>query len=325
MNFRNKVLLSLLIVVLSLSGYWVATRSFSRLAPAMVVSVSSDGQYALSSHQDNKIILWNLKSKKKKIISSNGNLYSAYFIKSTNTFMWQDLEDVVHLQKINGTEIKSFNHFPTYGHVITSDLKHYISTDAGHNLFYSYGDSLKKIRQGDKHKRNTPKFGKLYNLSLSDNGKHLVTAGSGSPYDADLLLVEQSKVLYEDLRGVALWDVTTLKPIAKLTGNSAKTYATISPDGKYVVSGCENRKGFVWQTKKHDIAPMRLSTLAYGVWLGIDQWDDSGVIPIPKDFDQAHHGPYMSMKFIDGSKTYLGFLTSEPYALLYDIDNPFHK
>src|SRR5262245_14541862 len=72
---------------------------------AMVVSVSSDGNYAVSSHLNGELVLWDIKNKTRKIITNNANIYSAYFIKNSNQFMWQDdTTDKVFVEDINGKQ-----------------------------------------------------------------------------------------------------------------------------------------------------------------------------------------------------------------------------
>ena len=77
----------------------------------MVVSVSSDGRYAISSHQDNRLILWDIKNHSKKVFAENANIYSAYFVKGKHVFLWQDLDDVVYVQHLDGKIIKKLQKF----------------------------------------------------------------------------------------------------------------------------------------------------------------------------------------------------------------------
>ena len=56
-----------------------------------LVSVSSDGHYAVTSNLDNEIILWDLQKHTHKIIAHHANSYSAYYIKNSPYFMWQSL------------------------------------------------------------------------------------------------------------------------------------------------------------------------------------------------------------------------------------------
>jgi hypothetical protein len=46
-----------------------------------LVSISSDGHYAVSSNLANQVILWDLQKHTHKIIANHTNSYSAYYIK----------------------------------------------------------------------------------------------------------------------------------------------------------------------------------------------------------------------------------------------------
>ena len=54
---------------------------------------------------------------------------------------------------------------------------------------------------------------------------------------------------YSLYSNVTLWNKNTLKPLANLCGNVAKTYARISPNGKWAVAGDENGHRYIWSTK----------------------------------------------------------------------------
>lgn len=47
--------------------------------------------------------------------------------------------------------------------------------------------------------------------------------------------------------GVTLWDIHTLKPIARLYGNYGYTTGLISPNGDWVVTGGENFGNYMWE------------------------------------------------------------------------------
>lgn len=55
-----------------------------RTSIAMMVSISSDGQYAVSSHLNGEIMLWDITRHTKKLIDTHANIYSAYFIKQSH-------------------------------------------------------------------------------------------------------------------------------------------------------------------------------------------------------------------------------------------------
>jgi len=62
-------------------------------------------------------------------LSGKANLYSAYFVPGQNAFLWQDTDNTVTAQTVDGDVLKQFQHFPTYGHVISKDLETYLSAD----------------------------------------------------------------------------------------------------------------------------------------------------------------------------------------------------
>lgn len=170
----------------------------------MVISLSSDGNYAISTNTNQQAILWDIKDKTYRVIANNANIYSAYFIKNTNDFIYQDnkTNDVI-VENTNGQIIKQFNPgFPTYGEVMTSNLTTWIGSDEQYQLF--------KITNNQKHQffynwdgpnfvQETPPpkgmpfggsnfvgVGKLFNLNLSTNDKMLLTAGMDEYYLWDI-------------------------------------------------------------------------------------------------------------------------------------------
>jgi hypothetical protein len=293
---------------------------------AMVVSVSSDGRYAVSSHSNRRLILWDLQDRRSETISRNANIYSAYFIKGRDAFLWQDLNDVVHVQSVEGERLLSFPHLPTYGHVISADFEHYFSSDAEWGLYYGHGVQMQELRAPGGG--SFAGLGKLLNLTLSQDDRHLLMSGDGSPrYDERTTLAqEEAKNNYQRMRGVVLWDVATLEPLHKLPGNASKTHATLSPDGKHAVSGCENRIGFVWNTAD-GTRKARMASLFHGLYLDeqdpadeYGSWDTSRFLPPPKDLERA---AILALKFIDHAGHYLSVLTYQHYAVLFHVDDPF--
>jgi len=137
------------------------------------LSVSNDGRYVATAHADQRIVLWDIKTKTKKTISTSGNIYSVYFTKGRNLFLWQDLNNVVHLARVDGADAKSWKHFPTYGHIISSNLEHYFSSDKDWNIFYGHGPTLVPVKKdGD-----SPSFlgsGKLLNMQFSPDESRLL-------------------------------------------------------------------------------------------------------------------------------------------------------
>ena len=302
--------------------------------PAMTVSVSADGNYVISSHRDNSLILWDINNKKRIKITDDANIYSAYFAKGGDYYIWQGLNNVVHIESVAGVGNKTFLlDFPTYGHLISNDLTTYYAANDAWGI-------VKRTNDGEKtivHKGDEGSFmghGKLLNMQISD-GSPGVLLSSGYVYDWEISdgLTEREKYHRERLsyEGVTLWDTHTLQPYAKLPGNAAKTYATFSPDGKYVVSGSENGNVLVWETGRKRLL-FYLASLFHGKHIsdGKDYsyltgeafakkvWDKTGLIPPPSNY---HGEAVLSLKFIDPDH-FLRFTTYEPYAILYEINNP---
>ena len=298
---------------------------------AMVLSVSSDGNYAVTSNINMQLVLWDIKDHTHKIIATNTNIYSAYFIKNTHYFMWQnDDTNEVNIANINGQIIKSFNPgFPTYGQIITSDLQYYLASDEDWNIFRYSKNQLKQIK---KDKAGFFGFGKLLNLTLSNNDKILLISGFGENCAHGTIcpsIKPDSKSAMHPyvLDGIVTWDVATGMPLRKFPGNASKTFATLSPDGKYVISGDENRLSFVWYAKTGK-QKFRLDSIILGKPPDPSdpngKWDKTGLIPVPKDYHDYMGIPadnIIALKFIDNTH-YLRFNKGIPYVIVYSIDSP---
>ena len=298
---------------------------------AMVLSVSSDGNYAVTSNLNMQLVLWDIKNHTHKVIATNTNIYSACFIKSTHYFMWQnDDTNEVNIADTNGQIIQSFNPgFPTYGQVMTPDLQYYFASDEDWNIFMRTDGKMKLIK---KDEAGFFGVGKLLNLTLSDDNKTLLISGQGESCEHGTICpstVPDPKLamIRNNLDGVVTWDVATGKPLRKFPGNASKTFATFSPDGKYIVSGDENALAYVWYTKTGKLK-FDLDSIIFGH--PVDQkkpmgkWDKIGLIPIPKDFHDYMNEPnddILALKFIDKTH-YLRFSTGVPYVIVYSINSP---
>lgn len=297
------------------------------------LSISSDGQYVISATDNKKIILWDVYKHHSRVISHNGNLFSAYFIKGTDRFIWQDLNNLVHVTSVEGTDIQTWPHFPTYGHVISTNLEHYYSADIDWNIYLGHGNTLNPIKKdGD-----SPSFmgsGKLINLELSKDDSLLLSVGIGYEFDEKYPVNYRPAVLndsdYSKLAGVVIWSTKSQQPIQKITGNLVKTFATLSPDGHYVVSGDENGIGIVWDINANHKKQM-LASIYHGrdISNGKDYshltgddfakavFDKTGLIPVPGN----HLGEStLSIKFIS-NEYYLRFFYAGRYVALYRIEN----
>ena len=294
--------------------------------PVMSMGVSQSGRYIVSAHRDNKLILWDLQEKQWDKLSGEANLYSAYFVPDQNVFLWQDTDNTVTAQTVDGELRKQFQHFPTYGHVISSDFGTYLSSDEYWNVFSGYGDTKRPVLKDGV----VPSFigaGKLLNLSLDLDTTFFVTAG----FDDDHSAISEHSPLNSSQRfskygGVTLWDAETKKPVAKLRGNSSKTHATISPDGQWIVSADENGIGLFWNTNKPEIRH-RLAGYHSGIYLDDSpfetgdprNWDESELIDAPAGLNNFT----IAVAFIHNSEYYLRFGNNSHMAALYKTGSPW--
>ena len=314
---------SSLLLVLLLSGC---------SSPAMSVSVSSDGQYAVSAHQNNSLYLWDIEAQRKKRIAHNANIYSAYFVRGRDVFIWQDLQNQVHVYSVDTGELLTFEYpEPVYGHLMTKDLQKYLVSDIGFRvqLVDLKNSTVHTLKNADG--RAFLGFGKVLNMSLSADEKYLLTAGYSYSYPAKYsrpkptLKKEKQRNNYAELNSVLLWSLETLEPIARLNGNSAKTHASISPDGQWVVSGDENGRGNYWNTNIPEHR-FRRSSYHHGVYLENEKdFDTSGLITPPS---RRVNSRTIATLFIQKSDyylhaTYSGASHDDPYAVLFETGNPW--
>jgi WD40 repeat protein len=284
-----------------------------------VLSISSDGRYIISGHLTNKmIILWDTVNKSIKTISTNGNIYSVYFIKHSSFFMWQDLNNTVHIQNAEGKEVLSFQCFPTYGEVMSSDVKHYFAADVNWSIASGFGKVQKYIKPYAKSSDgNFLGYLKLLNLTLANDDRHLLSSGFGSPNSED---------------NIVWWETSSGKPTLINSENHAKTIATISPDGKYIVAGDENMGTYVWDAKTgrnllelDDLVDGRRIILPHCDYqkdpVMCEYFDKDNIIAPPFGYDKTRLDATFALKFIDLQGHYLRFITDKPYAILYSVND----
>ena len=283
---------------------------------AMVVSVSTDGHYAISSNEDKTIILWNLNNHSYRVVGTNANIYSAYFIPHSHKFIWQDLNNIVHVQNVKGKQLKHFHNFPTYGEVMTSDLKHYFASDVDWNLYSGIGDQQHRIMHD---KDGFYGFGKLLNLSLSNNEQYLLSSGAGGNWYDNTPLDKPHG--HDNLEATVLWQVKTGQPIQKFPGLQVKSFATISPNSEYVAGADEGGRVILWskQGKKlHEYGDIYGGIMERGHYVdkhkGPKRPDDF----VDQDGDLAVPG-VVTLKFIT-KHSFLRFTYDIPYTILYRIN-----
>ena len=291
-----------------------------RTSPIISLSVSTDGRYVISGHASRKahwsqpigqIVLWDIEKKTKQIISTKANALSAMFIPDSHEFMWQDGNDIIYVQNVEGQQIKSFKHpFTIQNHRITADKAFYLSADANNHLYLGYGENIKTVYN------DGASIGKPVDLSIVGNYFLAVTspcASQDAPVAETNLTanpVNPSSSKKSSYDGVVLWDKTTLKPIAKLNGNCGATSGLISPDGKWVIAGGENFRNYMWSTND------------FNQRLGLEQVDDSVIYREPIAPNKQHPIPvpqkYDGKKISRSHTVTVAFLTEKDFILLQE-------
>ena len=284
--------------------------------PVISISVSTDGRYAISGHAARKtnsvsprgqMVLWDIEKKQKTILSDNANSFSALFIPDSHEFMWQDQNDIVHVQNVEGQEIKSFKHPHVQNHRITADKSFYLSVDFWGRIYKGYGDEIQPVYTDGGPTINP------YSLSIVDNYFLSVTDtchGLDDPVAETNLTanpVNPSSSKKSSYDGVTLWDKTTLKPIAKLIGNCGSTSGLISPDSKWVIAGGENLLNYIWSTND------------FNQRLELEHVDDTVIYRLPPEQGEKHPIPvpkkYDNKQITLNHTVAVSFLTEKEFVL----------
>ncbi|OOF60449.1 WD40 repeat domain-containing protein [Rodentibacter sp. Ppn85] len=270
-----------LLILIILSLFTIGCNSMSGVVS---LGVSSDGKYAISAHGKDELVLWDLTKKEKKLLAKNANPYSAYFIPDSHEFMWQDNNNVVHIQNVEGKEVLQFPHFKTEGQVISADKSFYLSADEWGKFYKGYGKDLVPIYTDVPISPIQPytfsivgdKFLSVGNGWDSRNGEVAETKLTANPVNPD-------KYKKDSYQGVTLWDKNTLKPLARLYGNSGRTMGIISPDGKWVVAVSENARRYMWSVP-NPTHRIRLADIDGIFDKKTKTRDTSKLLPIPDKF-----------------------------------------
>lgn len=312
---KMKVILSLFLVIVTV----IITSIFfgPPLSQIMSLDISADGKFVVSAHKNKSLYLWDIENQSFQLVSDNANVYSAQFENSGHNIVWQDLKNTVHIQNIKSVVIKDFDLFPTYGHAFKGEK--YLAVNSENKVIVRIQDRVHSLKENGG---SFIGYGKLFNIELSDDWKYLVTSGFGPLYrDEPEDLENLAKTGYKDLTGITLWDLANLKPIAKLIGHGAKAYATISPNGEYVVGVDEGSRNYVWKTSDPTKPMTENGDPGFGVRKN-GEWDTTNVLPLPDDYiDPGHHYGILIAKFLDDTH-YVTIYTYEPFAFLYEIGNP---
>lgn len=335
MKKHIRFIVILLLSTVLIIGYAYSKGFFSREKVASL-SVSSDGEYVISAHYGGELVLWNIPKKEKKRLAKNANVYSAYFIPESHEFIWQDSANIVHIQNVNGKEIKQFPHFTIEGHRITADKSFYLSANTSGKLYKGYGENLVPIYTDTPISPSKP-----YDLSIA--GDYFLSVGNtisradDPPAETNLTVnpVNPEKHKRSSYDGVTLWDRHTLKPVARLWGNNGKTTGLLSPDGKWVVTGDENLGRYMWLSHNPN-QRFRLARSEDGIYNREKEfYDKSRLLPIPDKFkDKLLNGrkPIVAYAFVTETEfIQLGIMRGEKddsadeLAPLYTVGDPWIK
>ncbi|OOF85570.1 hypothetical protein BKG93_04465 [Rodentibacter ratti] len=319
-----------LFIALGWGGYYVYENRhdvFSSTKGVRNLSISSDGRYVVSAHYGKKLVLWDIEKRTKTVLTERVNTNSPYFIPNSHDFMWQDKNNVVHIQNVEGEKIAHFKHYKVERHLMSEDRTLYISADQTGEIYKGYGDDMVPIYT------DTPTW-RHYNFDLSD--KYFLTASSGRGEREDGSVVKINPVadpiqpsVYKrsSYNGVVLWDRNTLKPAAELFGFGGRSDALFSPDGKWIVGGGENLRHYMWETANLTNR-LRLADPARGIRNPKGN-DDSRLLRVP-GVNMGLNNP-VTYAFVTETE-FIEFRMSakkdglgEKYSPLYTVGDPWIK
>ncbi len=192
-----------------------------------VLSVSTDGKYAISGNDNNNVYLWNLEDKthkqvnKGKVNSFQGhaNKYSVGFIEGTNIYFYQDSisNEVFIVDAEADKEIKRFNpKFQAYGAAINKDMTRYAASEDKGIIHVINMENPEKYREVGRASVSFSGTGKLFQPHFTPDQKYIVATNGGGE----------------------LWilDAQTGKLLQDIIKNVGQTSNAISPNGDYVIT-----------------------------------------------------------------------------------------
>lgn len=309
--------------------------------PPAHISVSSDGRYVISTHYGRFLILWDIEKHTQTTLSTKAGIHSAYFIPDTHYFLWQHVDThEVYVQSIDGTVDHTLNPgFPVYGHVMTSDLSHYVASTENWKLVHHHNDTWKTIKYGDDTEGGSAL---LLQFSLQNN--RLLTAGHGNNYDISISRLPtglghtRNELYHEEghyresslLNEVVLWDITTQTPILKCLGANSKIKQSLSPDGIHIVAGDENGATYLWNASSGKRTPLQWP------WYEDDEARcssdfsetiklESNRSPAPLSVIKkriARNSKNVAIRFISDQGDFIRFTEEARYGMLYNISSP---
>ncbi|NBH75902.1 WD40 repeat domain-containing protein [Rodentibacter pneumotropicus] len=321
-----------LFIALGWGGYYVYENRhdvFSSTKGVRNLSISSDGRYVVSAHYGKKLVLWDIEKRTKTVLAERVNTNSPYFIPNSHDFMWQDKNNVVHIQNVEGQEIAHFKHYKVERHLMSEDRTLYISADRTGEIYKGYGDDMVPIYT------DTPTW-RHYNFALSDKYFLTASSGRGTREDGSVVQfnptadpVQPSVYKKSSYNGVVLWDRNTLKPAAELFGFGGRSDALFSPDGKWIVGGGENGRDYMWSVENLNHR-QELASI-YGIYdKNTRKYDVSGNKPIFEAVgvstpDTIAYAFVTDSEFVQLKETGMMDGTGKEYMNLYTVGDPWIK
>lgn len=229
----------LIVYIISVSACQ-SNPSVANTSYIMVLSLSSHAHYALSTDINQHVVLWDLNKHMYEIIANHANIYSAYFIKHTDDFIYQsNRNNVVYVMNVNGKVLqKIYPGFATYGEIMLSNLKTYFAVNFKNEIFMIQHAISKKLLihrcQPSYQPHTCMNFistGKLFNFDIANNEKYILTSGFDEYY---------------------LWRTASTQLCKNVVKNNAQTVAVISPDNKIIISAGVAFLGYLYTISKSD-------------------------------------------------------------------------
>lgn len=321
MRIRTKLLLAA-VAILAMA---CESEDSAPQGQVMSLSISSNGDYIVSAHLTKNLRIWDVAAHRQRRVADDANIYSAYFVRRRNAYLWQDLKNIVRVQTVGGKVLKKFEHFATYGHVVSTALETYVAANKDWDIHLGYGQSEEVIKNDSKG-ASAIGIGKILNLELGGEASLLLSSGRGLVGNDRKPISKSPPVEPEsvgsDYEGVVLWELPSGRPLRKLAGNVSKTHATLSPGGKHVVAVDENGQAFHWNLKEE--TKQKLSSLRFGIddeGLGFDK---SGMhLDYPEDFpDDFERAARIGVHFVS-DRHYVVLYYQESYAAIYELGDPY--
>jgi WD40 repeat protein len=312
-HYKISIIAVSIVLLLILSFVFLSSHFSDKSIDAL--SISSDGRYVISSDEAERIILWNLKNKTSQIVAKKAHIFSAYFIPETQDYLWQDQKKAIHIQNIQGKLLESFTlPFFVFGQAMTANRQYYIAGDLAEGL----------------HLRTGTTWHTLEKANLNNNNESMETSdvlSATKPYN--ISINQDKKIIVSADFSVDSWNLETGKKLYDYDGTIGKTFATLSPDGKHVITGDEASRNYVFETqtgkKFFDLYDVESGKNVPEV--GSNHGWDPSVLTVKRPFDFISRNggisrdATLSIKFIDKTH-YLRFSTYIPYAILYEVTNP---